>query len=93
MHKKRAGELRSRDAAPAVDLLQALKRIAASFRPRQVSGRYTASVRGTLREDFSVPYVGVVRASRQGPGIAAQGADGSAVQAVGGRSEAVRQPR
>jgi hypothetical protein len=66
MHKKQAGELRSRDAAPAVDLLQALKRIAASFRPRQVSGRYTAPVRGTLREDFGVPYVGVVRASRQG---------------------------
>jgi len=55
MHKKRAGELRSRDAAPAVDLLQALKRIAASLSPRQVSGRYTAPVRGifaafTLRE-------------------------------------------
>jgi hypothetical protein len=66
MHKKRAGELRSRDAAPAVDLLQALKRTAASFRSRQVSGRYTAPVRGTLREDFGVPYVGVVRASRQG---------------------------
>src|SRR5215207_5255018 len=66
MHKKRAGELRSREAAPAVDLLQALKRITASFRPRQVSGRYTAPVRGTLREDFGVPYVGVVRASRQG---------------------------
>jgi hypothetical protein len=70
MHKKRAGELRSGDAAPAVDLLQALKRIAASFRPRQVSGRYTAPVRGTLREDFGVPYVGVVRASRQGPALA-----------------------
>jgi hypothetical protein len=65
MHKKRAGELRSRDAAPAVDPLQALKRIAASFRPRQVSARYTAPVRGTLREDLGVPYVGVVRASRQ----------------------------
>jgi hypothetical protein len=64
MHKKRAGELRSRDAAPAVDLLQALKRAAGSFRPRQVSGRYTAPVRGTLREDLGVPYVGVVRASR-----------------------------
>ena len=55
MHKRRAGELRSRDAAPAVDLLQALKRTAASLSPRQVSGRYTASVRGmfgafTLRE-------------------------------------------
>jgi len=66
MHKKRAGELRSRDAAPALGLLQALTRIAASFRPSQVSGRYTAPVRGTLREDFGVPYVGVVRASRQG---------------------------
>jgi hypothetical protein len=65
MHKKRAGELRSREAAPAVDPLQALKRITASFRPGQVSGRYTAPVRGTLREDFGVPYVGVLRASRQ----------------------------
>ena len=66
MHKKRAGELWSRDAAPTLDLLQALMRIAASFRPRQVSGHYTAPVRGTLREDFGVPYAGVVRASRQG---------------------------
>ena len=66
MRKKRAGGLRSRSAAPAVDLLQALKRTAASFRLRQVSGRYTAPVRGTLREDLGVPYVGVVRASRQG---------------------------
>jgi hypothetical protein len=66
MHKKRAGELRRRDAAPAVDLLQTLKTIMASSRPRPVSGRYTAPVRGTLREDFGVPYVGVVRASRQG---------------------------
>jgi uncharacterized membrane protein len=46
MHKRRADELRSRDAAPAVDLLQALKRTAASLSPRQVSGRYTAPVRG-----------------------------------------------
>jgi hypothetical protein len=66
MDKQRAGELRSRDAAPATDLLQALKRTAASFSPRQVSGRYTAPVRGTLREDLGVPYVGVVRAGRQG---------------------------
>ena len=66
MHEKRAGELWSRDAAPTLDLLQALMRIAASFRPRQVSGHYTAPVRGTLREDFGVPYAGVVRASRQG---------------------------
>jgi hypothetical protein len=66
MHKKRAGELRSRDAAPAVDVLQALKRTAASFSPRQVSGRHTTPVRGTLRENLGVPYVGVIWASRQG---------------------------
>ena len=66
MHKKRAGGLRSRDAAPAVDLLQALKSTAASLRLRQISGRYPAPVRGTLREDLGMPYVGVVRASRQG---------------------------
>ena len=65
MHKKRAGGLRSRSAAPAVDLLQALKSTAASLRLRQISGRYPAPVRGTLREDLGVPY-GVVRASRQG---------------------------
>src|SRR4029450_1183416 len=51
MHRKRAGELRRRDAAPAIDLLQALKRTAASFSSRQVSGRYAAPVRETLRED------------------------------------------
>jgi hypothetical protein len=66
MQNKRAGELQRRDAAPAVDLLQALKRTAASFSPRRLSGRHTAPVRGTLREDLGVPYVGVVRASRQG---------------------------
>jgi hypothetical protein len=66
MHKKRAGELRSRDAAPAVDVLQALKTTTASFSPRQVSGRHTMPVRGTLREDLGVPYAGVIRASRQG---------------------------
>jgi hypothetical protein len=66
MQKKRAGEPPRRDAAPAIDLLRALRRTAASFSPRQVSGRYTAPVRGTLREDLGVPYVGVVRASRQG---------------------------
>jgi hypothetical protein len=66
MHKKRAGELPSRDAAPAVDVVQALKRTAASFSRRQVSGRYTAPLRGTLREDLGMPYVGVVRASRRG---------------------------
>jgi hypothetical protein len=66
MHRKRAGELRRRDAAPAIDLLQALKRTAASFSSRQVSGRYAAPVRGTLGEDLGVPYVGVVRASWQG---------------------------
>jgi hypothetical protein len=66
MHRKRAGELRRRDAAPAIDLLQALKRTAASFSSRQVSGRYAAPVRGTPGEDLGVPYVGVVRASRQG---------------------------
>ena len=66
MDKQRAGGLRSRDAAPAVDLLQALKSTAASLRLRQISGRYPAPVRGTLREDLGVPYVGVVRASRQG---------------------------
>ena len=66
MHRKRAGGLRSRSAAPAVDVLQALKSTAASLRLRQISGRYPAPVRGTLREDLGVPYVGVVRASRQG---------------------------
>jgi len=66
MHKKRAGELRRRDAAPTVDLLQALKTTAASFSPRQVSGRHTTPVRGTLRENLGVPYVGVIWASRQG---------------------------
>jgi len=66
MHSKRAGELRRRDAAPAVDLLQAVKRTAASCVARQISGRSTAPVRGTLREDFGVPYVGVIWASRQG---------------------------
>jgi hypothetical protein len=66
MQKKRAGELQRRDAAPAVDVLRALKRMAASFSPRRLSGRYTGPVRGTLREDLGVPYGGVVRASRQG---------------------------
>ena len=66
MDKQRAGGLRSRDATPAVDVLQVLKRTATRFRLRQVSGRYTAPVRGTLREDLGMPYVGVVRASRQG---------------------------
>ena len=66
MRKKQAGRLRSRDATPAVDLLQALQSTAASLRLRQVSGCYPAPVRGTLREDLGVPYVGVVRASRQG---------------------------
>jgi hypothetical protein len=66
MDKKRAGELRRRDAAPTVEVLQALKRTAASFSPRQVSGRHTTPVRGTLREDLGVPYVGVIWASRQG---------------------------
>jgi hypothetical protein len=66
MHNKRPGELRGRDAAPAVDVLQALKTTAASFSPRQVSGRHTTPVRGTLRENLGVPYVGVIWASRQG---------------------------
>ena len=66
MDKKRTGELRSRDAAPAVDGLQALKRMAASFSSRRISGRYTAPVRGTLQENFGVAYVGVIWASRQG---------------------------
>jgi hypothetical protein len=66
MDKKRTGEPPSRDAAPAVDVLQALKRMAAGFSSRRLSGRYTAPVRGTLREDRGMAYVGVVRASRQG---------------------------
>jgi hypothetical protein len=66
MQKKRAGELPSRDAAPAVNGLQALKGRAASFSPRRLSGRDTGPLRGTLREDRGMAYVGVVWAGRRG---------------------------
>ena len=47
-------------------MLKALKRKAVSLSPRRISGRYPAAVRGTLREDLGMPFVGVVRAGRQG---------------------------